>query len=312
MRSLLLALFVTLPAFAWVPDASVNLKDVQYIPKAGVIFGETTLSQEKYEYIQDNRTNSDEVESKNTDRQISQRIGFGFTDALSASVTLAHQFSGVNDSETNGGNDPEVDTEGPINPVLAANLRILNQSTDSVNLDLVFAFAPDLFDAETDSNKNENTAAQGGNVLVLGARAGKKFKELQMSGEAYLNIFGESESEDKANNNKTKTDAIAQTVVRYNVQTDILPIADYRLSFASIVTAPYESKEAGTKSEYDMSNRWELGQKLLFSVVEDQFLVTFNWVMHYTWPYEVKVGGTKFEIQDLSGHDLELAAVYQF
>ncbi len=307
MRFLILVILLSFSAMASEVDNSKDLKDILYIPAQYGIYGETSLSQSSYESTVDKTT-----EVRLSDTFVSQKVGFGFTDSLSASVDYTNQLKGENDTEVSGSNSAKVDTTGHLNPSFSVLYRLLNQANDAINLDLIASYSPDLFDSEISSSGKKADAASGGAVYTIGGRGGKKFKTFQMAAEAYLDIYGETSVKDRSSNSTDKADAYAQARVYYHAQTSLLPILDIRGNVGVLTASEQVSKSSGTKTTVDMVSAYEFGPTMIFIVIPNQLNVNFDWNMRMYKNYEQKVGSNNQEIKDFRGYDIKLSAQYQF
>ncbi|MBY0516261.1 MAG: hypothetical protein K2P81_05100 [Bacteriovoracaceae bacterium] len=307
MRFLFLVLLFSISAVASEIDNSKDLKDILYIPSQFGFYGETSIGQSDYELTVDKTT-----ETRLSTTNFHQKVGFGLTNSFSLALDYVNQLEGENDTEVSGANSPKVKTTGHLNPTLSVLYRLLNQNSDSINLDLMASYSPDLFDSEISSSSHDVDAASGGAVYTMGARAGKKFKNFQMAAEGYLDIIGETSVKNRSTNSTDKGDAYAQARIYYHAQTNVLPILDVRGNVGVITASEQVSKASGTKTTVDMLNAYEFGPTMIFIVIPNQLNVNFDWNMRFYKNYEQKVGSNTQEIKDFRGHDIKLSAQYQF
>lgn len=304
-----LALFLfAVDTFAWEADNSKSLADLLYIPNTGRFYGETSINWESLAGEID--TGTGDVDYKRGTNTFAQKLGYGINDRIQVFAKYSNQLKGRTSIEANGNSDEE----GPYNPEVGALYRLLKQEDDSITLDLLAGYAPDLFDSESNSTKDESDAASGGSALFIGGRAGKKFTNLEMMGEVTITINGSRESKDTVTKEKTKADGNAETHLAYIVQ---VPLENgFWLRGKLISNAQGELKVKftdGTTAKRDPFTSSELNGSLVYMAVEDHLVLEAGMGVGGVSEYKIKFSdGTRNKYKDTAGNRVFLSALYQF
>ncbi len=194
MKFLALALaLASLPAFA-AQNSSIN--DLQYVPKAGTLYGDTTLGVLRYSSRDFNGT--DEIKTSLTGQILTQRLGYGATEQLFVFGELAY----VNTKSKSTGED-ETESTGLADVRLNARMRLLD-GTERFDLLARVSLSPG--DAIEKSNGDSN-AYSGGHGLTIGASYGVKTGQSQWAFSGSLTHNLKATTDDKSAGEKIKTDA---------------------------------------------------------------------------------------------------------
>lgn len=301
-------LFAAADTFAWEPDHSKNLADLLYIPNAGRLYGDTRMEwQTSAGSIE---TGSGEVDFTEGTNTFSQQLGYGITERSQLFFKYSNQLKGRTAIEANGNSDEE----GPANPELGALFRVLKQEEDSITLDVLLAYSPDLLDSESNSTKDESDAASGGSAITLGGRAGKKFTNLEMMGELLLTVNGDSESKDTVDDSKTKRDSFATSTIAYSVQLPLEKGFWVRGRLEGRTQGEIKAKDGdGDKVKQDAVTFSSLELSLLYSPIDDHLVLMIGAGIGGASDFKRKYDdGTVNKFEDISGNIAYLAARYQF
>jgi len=239
-----------------------------------------------------------------------QRVGYGIMDRLTAAITYQNQLKGRTSIEGNGNSDEE----GPLNPDITVLYRILKQEDDSITLDAYVSYAPDMFDSETNSTKNESDAASGGTAFTIGGRGAKKFTNLEMMAEISLTANGDREAKDTVSKRKAKADSNAQSSISYSVQ---FPL-EKGFWVRGTLTAQTESElkvkfSDGTSAKRATFGTSEIAGSLLYEPIDQHLVVQIGLGLGGQGEYKTKFSdGTSQKYRDVGTGRLFLSALYQF
>jgi hypothetical protein len=299
-RTVATALCVLAPAAAhaglFEHNASNNLANLMYIPAAGAIYGETTVGMSMYEGKEKLANADTEMDLMH----VSQELRYGFSDRFNGFVGLTHQVKG--------------DVDGTFNPTVGVSYRMGVVSDHILTSDIYFAYTPDLFDAETDTNGQTDNALSpglrqnplGGDAMTLGARAGRQFQAFQFSLDVAFTRRGESEI--KNTSSTTTVDAHMATWYGANVQVPMGDALWLRGAVHEARVAGHDSKEGTTNSSMNSERSMIYGLGALWAMTPDRVLLGAD--VTYECINNRNGNGVKQEDRKLIG--FALSARYQF
>jgi opacity protein-like surface antigen len=166
-----------------------NVWDLQYLPKAKTLYGQTSLT-----YGSGESEGSDSLDVDISGWKVSQAVGFSFLDNLLVSARIKN--SGTT-YEYNGETDAKSHYNGWSDPMVDARFRVMDES---LIFDVVAGGVVSTGSAYYSQNGNNNAKGendldfQGGSQLFIGAQIGQKLSNMQYSFLGQLEHFLESDS----------------------------------------------------------------------------------------------------------------------
>lgn len=312
-RTLATALCVLAPLSAqaglFEHNDSNHLANLMYIPAAGAIYGHTSVGMGMYE----GKEKLADVETEIDLMHVSQELRYGFSDRLNGFVGVTHQIKGDLDVDT-AGTTTSSDVDGTFNPTVGASYRIGMVNDHILTSDIYFAYTPDLFDAETDSNAQTENALSpslrqnplGGDAMTLGARVGRQFQAFQFSLDLALTRRGEREVKNTADT--TTIDAHMATWFGANVQVPMGEGLWLRGSVHQARVAGHDYETAGTEDSANVERSMIYGLGALWALTPDRVLLGAD--VTYECIGDRYGNGLKEEGRKLIGY--ALSARYQF
>lgn len=230
------------------------------------------------------------------------RLNYGLTDQFNLFVGLDHKYA----METLVAGTPKYNQDGFANPILGANLRLLNQSASYVFLDVGFLARVNMMDAEegdsdaaTKKSKDGN-GANGRNSYELNASVGRKWNEANewrvtsgfvhnTSGDRDQLAVGASSTNVDI---ESSTDAFVRAAYQYR------PVHEFMMTLAITGTrfAQLEEKETGVKTENDAHLDFD-GRFTARYLILENLIIRFNMSTSRLPDYDVKTGSVKTEIK---------------
>lgn len=248
------ALALSTAAFA-ASNSSVN--DLQYLPNAGTLFGDTSFNYLKYSDREFDGTNDVKFSTKGF--LIRQTAGYALRDNFSLALNLGYQntkseSTGTDDHETSGLNDVE----------LFAKYRLIDTEN---RLDILGQVTISPGDSEVDDD--EGNAYSGGHKVSVGADYGMKKANYQWSLRALYTYHLKATTEDKVLDEKIKDDAHSSLAL----QAQLLSQLGEKCFIRTFAGVDFEQEYDDNNDSTTMGNtRYNLGGEYQHLMSQDLYL----------------------------------------
>ncbi len=302
MKRSLAVVGLTLISTSVLAGSTAGIYDLQYLPAAGTVYGESSYA------VNDTSIRTDGVDSKINSNTFTQTIGYSVTERilLTASANyLLDESTSVERNKT--GSD-----DGLSDPTIGARIRLMDQADSGLNFDILPSWTIETGDAEEGSGDKDGNNYSGGHTYGVNLNLGKKEKSHQWM--VFLNsaMLGETESEDVTTKDKTKTDSTynltlgAQYLCNFNETTYLSGF------FSAARLGELESKVEGDKTTTDARTSLNIGAEYGFTPTPN-VLIAFALTAGKMVEYDVEPeGADKNTVEKERSASGILRARYQF
>lgn len=297
MKKLLLLIF-SLPIIS---NAQSVVRDLQYFPEEGSIWGRTSYSTEEEESISGTTDITAEASS------LSQDLYYIFQRGHAVGIS----FSYIPETKLDVGSD-SYKSDGLANPVFQFTKRMKYQDEYGYNLDLTAVYSPDLLEAKDSSTTKDGTVASGRNVFAFSAELGKKEGMRQYSLFAAFTYNGEKEEEPSSGSGKNTAES--STVLRFGgiYQWDINYNFSIRGSLTYIRYGDSESEDdSSNKTKVDSYSYLDFGLQGIYAVNND-LMLTAGFTQSSSYEIEGTYNTSDILYEDVSDFSTTISAVYKF
>ncbi len=280
--------------------AKSEVRDLMYFPEKGTLNGQTSIDVTDSEFeLVDEKTETKTFE-------ITQQLSYVVSKGLSLGVQLQKEES---ETEQNG---DEFEREGYENPTFVLQKRINWQDEDGSNLDIGLQFSPDMNDREDSSETKKGNVAAGGPSTGFYIKYGKKVEDTEFSLSASAFFFGKATEEDATGSGESESEATQSLQLEYTWQRNLNDKFSFNFGGIYVYYGDSESQDSsGSKTEIEGYGLIGLFGTLKANVTQD-FVVSVSYGSTLDADTDAKVGGTEYELENLSQSSLSLAATYEF
>jgi len=169
-------------ALDFTPDPSRVLTDPAYLPlrgQVGGVTGYTYTNTKGHSYDSAGvQSNSSTVKANNE----SQTVFYGITDAVSVSVSDAYAQRTRETDPVSGVGITTAKSNGFTNPAISGTVRVLDQKTNPVSLDVFGSYSPDAIDLKQATPTNDGTVSSGDYIASAGGALSYKMHDFTIYG----------------------------------------------------------------------------------------------------------------------------------
>lgn len=198
MKTLLLAFLIAVPTLA-AAQSKRAIYDLQYLPKAGTVFGSSEASYTFGWYtIEDEATEEDVGKTDVMAWKFNQTVGYSILDNLFISASINYSMR-TDDVDFEGARDDKFKQIGESDPSVALRFRALDSDW---RIDLLAGGSITTGDKKSATSSKDGNNKLGGNSALVGIEAGKKLADTQfVLGLKYNKFF---EADEKSAGEKSK------------------------------------------------------------------------------------------------------------
>lgn len=200
MKKVLFSLPLVIASTGAFAQNSRSIYDVMYLPKAGTLYGFSTVSAKMGNSESFNQTTRTKTSTNDlTGYAFHQTVGYAVADQLSAAVTMNYTHQEL-EVDTVGSTKDTFKKNGVSDPTFDFKFRALDSA---FLVDVLAGGTIGLQDSKSATATKDGNNFQGGHSAYVGAEFGRKLEKRQYSFKALVNRH--LESTDKTSGTKTKT-----------------------------------------------------------------------------------------------------------
>ncbi len=193
--------------FAPISDRIIS--DPLFLPLKGQVYGTTSYT---YSNPTGNRYNSasgvQTSSFSNNDNLFTQYLAYGFTDQLSAHISMGYGFDTSDTTTLSSGVTSSGASNGWTDPTFGVTYRILDQAKHSpVDVDVLANYAPDLISDKAAGGGHLGSIAAGRDVATLTGTVGHEMRSFTVAGLATAQYHGVQSYNALANGDDYKSTA---------------------------------------------------------------------------------------------------------
>lgn len=271
--------------------------DVNYFLKTGEfnLTGDVTQTYEK------NKFDGTTLETRGL--LFSTQLAYAYNSQFNVFLGLDYAWDRETEDKTTAAN-ADFSSDGLANPTVGVNYRLMNQNDSRYNVDFGAIARINIEDAERGDSAGQNSKdgnfADSRSSLELNARTGRKWNianEWQLA--AGLVYFTEGETTVNDVGGKTELDDDSSYDVYLRATYQYRPVNEFMMLLSAQATQVGETESdikggGSVKADAHLDLDFRFTAKYL---IMDNFIAKFNYGMSRNADYDVKVAGTKQELE---------------
>lgn len=253
------------------PMSDRLISDPLFLPLKGQVFGTTSYTYGNQTGDRYNSIGTRTSSFSNDTNLFTQSFAYGFTDELSAHISMGYGFDSNDTTTLSSGVTTSGAANGWTDPTFGVTYRILDQARHSpVDIDVTANYAPDLISDKATGGGHLGSIAPGRDVATLTGTVGREMRVFTVAGTATAEHYGVQEYTALSTNDTYKAGSFWDYTLGIKTETRFTQRASFELGLGySLIGARNSTtnEASGITSTGEGANTLAVNTALNYSII---------------------------------------------